>query len=424
MGCCGCPGAFEDTLCYTSPAHGSWGMVRIAHLVPESYQLFVSPAACGRHGAIGACRDGRKDRVSYLYLSEDDIVSGGYEELLLEAADELLDYLAGQGRLPKVLMIFVSCIDDLLGTDHEALLAQLRQRHRGLHFTFCHMNPISTDSKVPPPVNIRNKIYGLLDPQEERDQGVNVIGSLVPLAPQGDLFDQLGRWGLGPVRHITDFRTFQGFQQMARSRWNLVVHPQGLYAAQQMEKRLAIPWVVSLTTYDPRAVTQAYRSLAKAMGFDPSDLADQEAQSEAALARAREALDGMELVIDGEAVIRPFDLALALLERGFSVRRLLVQKVIPSDREAFEVVGKRWPQLELVQPQHHRSHCRHSLLPDCLALGYNSGYHTGSRHVVALDGHNGHWGYQGIMALAEMMEATARQETDLRALIDAAGLVV
>ena len=54
-------------------------------LVPESYQLFVCPFACGRHGAIGAIKQGLKDRLSYLYIDETDIVSGSYEELIVEA---------------------------------------------------------------------------------------------------------------------------------------------------------------------------------------------------------------------------------------------------------------------------------------------------------------------------------------------------
>ena len=101
---------FEETLHYSSPAHGGWGVVRMGHLMPESYQLFVSPFACGRHGAISAYLQGRKNRVSYLYIDEWDIVSGGYEELILDAMDELLETLAERKRTPKVLMIFVSSL--------------------------------------------------------------------------------------------------------------------------------------------------------------------------------------------------------------------------------------------------------------------------------------------------------------------------
>lgn len=56
---CDCGNRFEhDTLHYSSPAHGGWGVVRTVMLVPESYRLFVCPFACGRHGAIGVAYQG------------------------------------------------------------------------------------------------------------------------------------------------------------------------------------------------------------------------------------------------------------------------------------------------------------------------------------------------------------------------------
>ena len=192
--CCGCEPSFENTLHYSSPAHGGWGVVRMGHLLPESYQLFISPAACGRHGAIGACMQGRKSRVSYLYLREEDIVSGAYEDLFVQAVDELLDHLKHTGRLPKVLMVFVSCIDDLLGTDHNALLDIFESRHPDVRFTFCHMSPISLDTKVPPPVNIQNKIYSMLDVTQQKDTGVNLIGNLVPIQKNCEVFRFCGKW--------------------------------------------------------------------------------------------------------------------------------------------------------------------------------------------------------------------------------------
>ena len=167
---------FEKTLFYSSPAHGGWGVLKIAQLVPESYQLFVSPAACGRHGALAACLDGRKSRVSYLYLKEENIVSGDYEHILINAVHEILEYLKKRNRTPKVLSIFVSCIDDLLGTDHEALIDELSEIYPDMRFVFCHMNPTSTDTGVPPLVNIQNKNYSLLDRTSEKDNGVTFIG--------------------------------------------------------------------------------------------------------------------------------------------------------------------------------------------------------------------------------------------------------
>ena len=125
MNCC-----FENTLHYSSPGHGDWGVVRIGMLLPESVQLFVCPSACGRHGAIGAMRQGLKDRLFYLYVDQKDIVDG-YDDLIPHAVEEVLAVLK---KRPRAFYIFVSCLDDLLGTDHEALREKLGNTHPDIHF--------------------------------------------------------------------------------------------------------------------------------------------------------------------------------------------------------------------------------------------------------------------------------------------------
>ncbi len=422
--CCGPNSPFETTLHYSSPAHGGWGVVRMGHLLPESYQLFVSPAACGRHGAIGAYMQGRKQRVSYLYLEEDDIVSGGYEELIADAAIELLEHLEHAGKLPKVLMIFVSCIDDLLGTDHEAIVQTLSEKRPDVRFTFCHMNPISMDTNVPPPVNIQNKIYSTLDPVQEKDAGINLLGNLVPLRKTCEFFDLAAQMGAGPVRHVTDYQTFAQFQEMAKSQRNLVITPAGKYSAEQMQKKHGIPYTMALVSYDPEEVTRTYQGIAKALGVPCPDTSAYEEACHKAMEETAKLLQGMPVVLDSEAAVRPFDFARGLLKHGFQVKRVLVQKVIPSDREAYAWVQQYAPDLSVQQPQHHKAVRFEDRLPDCLAVGYNSGYLTGSQHVVAADGQQGLFGYQGILDMMQMLREAASRTADLKGLIDAAGLVV
>ena len=160
MSCC-----FENTLHYSSPGHGDWGVVRIGMLAPESVQLFICPSACGRHGAIGAMKQGLKDRLFYLYVSQSDIIDG-YDDLIPEAVEEVLEVLEPR---PRVFFLFVSCLDDLIGTDHEALLSALGARHPEIAFRMCHMNPISLGSRTPPPVSIQNNLYSLMAPSEKLD---------------------------------------------------------------------------------------------------------------------------------------------------------------------------------------------------------------------------------------------------------------
>ena len=58
---------------------------------------------------------GLKEEKEELEEIVDDIVNG-YDDLIVQACGESLDALDTK---PKVLMIVVSCIDDLLGTNHQ-----------------------------------------------------------------------------------------------------------------------------------------------------------------------------------------------------------------------------------------------------------------------------------------------------------------
>lgn len=416
---------FEDTLHYSSPAHGGWGVVRMGHLMPESYQLFVSPSACGRHGAIGACMQGRKNRVSYLYISESDIVSGGYEDLIVEAAGELLEELDEMYRRPKVLMIFVSCLDDLLGTDHQSLTEELSALHPDVRFVFCHMNPTSTDTSVPPPVNIQDKLYSLLDVQDEKKNTVNFIGNLAAIRPDCEIFRFLKLSGIEHAYHITDFRTFAGFQVMGGSRLNLVTAQVGQYAAKQMEKKHGIPYYRGLVSYDPDQVERMYQKLADTLEVPvPQEIKEEKDKTLDSIKQAALHLNGLPVIPDDGGVERPFDMARALLRYGFNVPAVISQKVIPIDKEPYEWIREHHPQVQIWQPQHHKSVLFEHYGNDCLCIGYNAGYMTGSRYVVSVDGKEGLYGYSGIRSMMAMMMEAADRECDLKAMVEEAGLVV
>ncbi|MFQ9393537.1 MAG: hypothetical protein ACLR2E_04320 [Lachnospiraceae bacterium] len=62
-------------------------------LVPEAHLLLVCPSACRRHNAVGASVAGIKHRVSYLFLTEADIVSGDFEQMIVDNVDILFEAL-------------------------------------------------------------------------------------------------------------------------------------------------------------------------------------------------------------------------------------------------------------------------------------------------------------------------------------------
>ena len=411
---------FENTLCYTAPSHGDWGIVRIAALVPEAHLLFVSPSACGRHGALGALQHGFKDRVSYLAITREDIIAG-YDALVEEAVAELL---RRRKPRPKAVMIFVSCLDDLIGTDLNSLCGRLHSAHPDVEFQPAHMNPITLDSKKPPMVTTQAAMYAFLRPAEARDQGINLMGNLDALNPNCELFDVLKGWGCAPVRHLSDFETFEDYQSMAKSRANLLLSPIASLAAQQTEARLGIPSLFLPVSYDVEEVEAQYAQLAAFLGKDIPQLGAQREEALAEMEATRNALAGRPIWITAGSVLKPFTLARALLQAGLNVEAVVAQTAIAPDLTACQWLCENHPEALVLQPQHvnvidfaHRS-------PEAVAIGFDAAYLAGASRVVSIVNDAGLFGYWGIASLMRSLREEAAHPQNLKQLIDDYGVVI
>ncbi len=422
MNCC--DNIFCNSLHYASPAHGGWGVLKAGQLIPESYHLFISPAACGRHGSLAAQMEGRRGSVSYLHLTEEAIVSGDYEEEVLDASDLLIEMRTKRGLRPKVFSLFVSCIDDLLGTDLDAICDELGGKYPDIQFISCHMNPTTTDTGLPPPVNIQNKLYSVLKKVPEKDAGVNIIGVLERLHPDMEIYNLLREMGVQELRHISDYKSYDAYQSMAKSRLNIVVAPPGKYAAQNMQKNLNIPFIMALTAFRPKNISKTYKQIAEALGAQCPELAPYENAAASALRETAAELRGIKIIVDGEAINRPFEFARALIEAGFTVHSIYEQKLIPADKEDFNWLRENRPEIPIYQPQHPKMTTAEKTNEECVAVGYSAGYLSGARHVVDLGGQNGLFGYRGVIKLMEMIKKAASEEADMKKMLQDTVLVI
>lgn len=414
-----CPA--EPSLHYVSPAHGGWGVVRIAALVPESHQLFVCPFACGRHGALGGEQNGIKDRISYLFITEADIVSGDFEKLIIDSVDELFEALP---KIPKVLFIFTSCLDDLLGTDHEAILAELDKKFPHVKFRHCTMNPISLDTSYPPGVTIEMNMYGLLEKSSVKRKQVNILGSNVSFDAECDLKTLLREKGWS-VSHISDHDSFESFQTMSEARLNIVTAPIALKAAQQMERELGIPYIASYVNHTPEAVESFYEDLSE---FIEEDLASPSKgyrlKAEEKLAWARSVIGDHPIAIDFQAVIKPFSLALTLSEHGFNVGMIASDGIPSHERAAFDVLAKKYPDILVEDPLAHEAVTFPFEGEQYLCIGFDCGYMTGSDKVVNIMEDEGLYGYSGICRLMDMLVEAYTGKADVQEMIKEAGLII
>ncbi len=421
--CCNGNCGFEHTLHYSSPANGDRGVVRTGMMIPESVELFVCPFACGRHGAIGAVKQKFKNRLAYLYLSQSDIING-YDDAILPAVE---DFLAVLPKRPKVMMIFVSCLDDLIGTDHEALHERLTEKYPDIRFLHCHMNPIATGGKTPPQISIQNNMYSLLEDPGELDMGVNTLGNFVPVLPENELHDFLRHYGYQELRHIIDYKTFDGYQTMAKSQMNLVLRPAGKQAAEQMEKKMGKPFLYLPVSYRMEENRNYYEQLIRFMGKETApvfDLAACEQKTQKAIDRALEAVGSMPIIVDASAVVLPFSLARGLLEYGFRVIRVQAQECTKEDQIHMEWIAEHHPEVEFMQPKHHKAVLLDKQIPESIAIGVDGAYLAGSDYVVDHFADEGMFGFHGIFCLMNKLEHVLEQKSDLKKMIHEYGLVV
>lgn len=415
---------FKDTLHYSSPANGGRGIVRIGMLIPESVELFVCPFACGRHGSISAVKQNLKHRLSYLYVNQADIING-YDDLIILAVGELLETLPTR---PKVVLIFVSCLDDLLGTDHEALQERLSAEYPDVKFRSCHMNPISKGSKTPPAVSIQNNIYSLLEETKEKDMGINCIGNLVPVEKESELYAFLQSLGYDKLKHIAHYETFADYQEMAKSRFNLVIAGPGKQAAELYEERTGTPFAFLPVTYRMEEIEENYKKLAVQIFAEEKeanfDFAPYKQAAQEAIERARTAVKDTPIIVDASSVNRPFGMARALLEYGFHVVRVQTPECVGIDKANFEWMTKEHPEVEVIQSQHHNTVLREGQMPESIAVGVDGAYLAGSKYVVDLFDDEGMYGYHGVQRIMEKLEHALDKEVDLENMIHEYGLVV
>lgn len=412
-------------------------MVRIAMQIPDSYELFISPAACGRHGALGALIHGIKERLSYYYVDEKDVVRG-YDSLIVDAVKELLERLAEREIFPRVITLFVTCIDDLIGTDTAAVAQELEELHPGIYFIVCHMNPITEDSKEPPMVSVHKSIYSLLVKSkiEEKDQGVNCLGNLVDLHESCEIRCLLDMLGVREIRHISRYNSFEDFCTMKKSVCSLILFSAAKTAAEVLRRELDQPWLVITDAWNPMRIRRQYKELAVfvagLLGTEIPEtywmlLEEQEKRLAQKISEVRERVGAMAIAVDDFSCPDPFELAIFLLEEGLRVTHVIYREISGSVRENQLVLRKKYPNVREICSLDYRVPGLQLEDTDpypVLAVGAEAAYILKTDHVVDRYSDQGNYGYQGLLSLLDEMTEAAETVKDLQAVIEDHGLVV
>ena len=305
------------TLAFNSPGAEGFGVKRAGLAIPDSVMLLVAPGCCGRNTSLISSMPQYQHRFFYLIMDETDIVTGRHLKKIPQAVSEVVESLP---KKPSVVMICITCVDALLGTDMERVCRKAEERVN-LPVRPCYMYALTREGRKPPMVHVRQSLYSLLQPMKKKGTSVNILGFFAPLEDDCELYDYLRQAGVKQIREISRCRDYEEYLNMAEANFNLVLNPEARFAARDFQQRLNIPSIELKRLYQIDKLHRQYAALGAAMGAQLDD--EKEYQEAKAAVEAFKNAHGTLTFTVGECMNGdPFELSLALIQYGFHVSEI------------------------------------------------------------------------------------------------------
>ena len=409
---------FDSKLEFNPPAHGTWNIVHIGMLVPESHQIYVCALNCMRGVVLTAAEMGALDRFSCVVLKEEDITRGTVEQVTLEGIRDVLHKLP---RLPRSVIVFPVCTHLFLGVPMNRVYRQLEEEFPQVDFVRAFMDPISKKRMIPDK-RLRKVMYDPLRPCAADDGVVALLGSdIAPLA-DSDLRQIVSRSG-GRLVSAHDCSTYDEYLGMARAGLIVSVFPNGEYGARKTAERLGRPHLHLPSTFSYDEIEQQEKRLCEALGASLPDFASERARCDAELAETHSLLGDTPIALDAIAHPRPLGMARLLIEHGFAVREVYLDAVNGEEAQELDWLREHAPEVELsstVLPELRVASRERER--EMLAIGPRAAWFTGTSHFVHIVQDGGLWGFAGVRALARLMREAWEREKDAQDIIPRKGL--
>ena len=248
---------------------------------------------------------------------ETDIVTGRHLKKIPKAVTEICD---GLEKKPSVVMICITCVDALLGTDMERICKKATE-DAGIPVRPCYMYALTREGRKPPMVHVRQSLYSLLEPKKKKGNVVNLLGFFSPLVDDCELYDLLKQAGVKTIHEISRCQDYEEYLTMAEANFNLVLHPEARFAAEDFHDRLKIPFIELTRLYQIDKIASQYRAFGAALGVRFSD-EEPRRKAEMAVERFQKMYPEASFAV-GECMNGdPFELSLALVRYGFAVKEI------------------------------------------------------------------------------------------------------
>ncbi len=305
------------TLAFNSPGAQGFGVKRAGLSVPGSVMLLVAPGCCGRNTQLLNAPGGLGDKFFYLLQDETDIVTGRHLNKISKAVKEVVDFLPEK---PSCVMICITCVDALLGTDMERVCRKASD-YAGVPVLPCYMYALTREGRIPPMVAVRKTVYSLLETRKKNPKAVNLLGEFAALDDDCEIYPLLKSIGITRINELARCADFEAYQEMAEANFNIILNPESRHAAEDIRKRLGIPSIELSRVYQIDKIHHQYELFASAIGVTLDD-SQYKAEAEEAVNTFYQKHGSLRFAVGEWINGDPFEMALALLRYGHKVTEI------------------------------------------------------------------------------------------------------
>lgn len=393
------------TLAFNSPGAEGFGVKRAGLTIPDSVMLIVAPACCGRNTSLISRMPEYNGRFFYLLMDETDIVTGRHLKKIPKAVEEVCNALP---KKPSVVMICITCVDALLGTDMERVCRRAEERVK-LPVRPCYMYALTREGRRPPMVHVRQSLYSLLQPRKKKGNVVNLLGFFAPLQDNCELIALLRQIGVKTVHQLSTCQSYDEYLTMAEANFNLVLNPEARFAANDFQTRLNIPSIELTRLYQIDRIQRQYQALGNALGKQ-FDLTPYHTAAQTAVERVYNRFGALTFAVGECMNADSFELSLALVRYGFRVSEIYGTVTAENfvwlkHLAALSPETKVYSNLEPTMLYYNSS----TTAAD-VTLGKDAGYYHPNCPNLTWNSDKQPFGYGGLQALMQALETLLSKE--------------
>lgn len=309
------------TLSYNAPGAQGFGVKRAGLVLPESIMLLISPGCCGRNTTILGDDGGYSDRIFHYTMSESDLVTGAHLNAIPQAVKEIIEVCPVK---PKVVLICLTCVDALLGTDLERVCRKVEAELVDIHVVPSYMYALLREGKKSPMVAIQSTIYSLVTRNHIDDKQVNLLGHFAPYEDDCEIYDLLKSIGLTNIKEISRCKDFEDYKTLGCANFNLILNEEARMAAIEMESKHGIPFVELTRLYEIDKIEKQYQLFGAALGvtFDDKKYFTEATET---IKKFTNEFNGKKFAIGKVLNANSFELALALTQYGCKIEAIFCE---------------------------------------------------------------------------------------------------